>query len=159
MGQKNGMNETKMRQEGTDILVVFARFYGIRGAADPQVGNNPYGYTYDGNKNNKIKLQINYKYQSLSYCLLSRSILGCSAIPRLEGLHGGCLTCMSILTKSQNIWCILLTTYQLDEVTNGQKLKDFTSRCQNTRTCTLKQQNYHFETRIVIKMAMDKPID
>ena len=35
------------------------------------------------NKNNKIKLQLSYKYQSLSYCLLSRSILGCFAIQRL----------------------------------------------------------------------------
>ena len=37
------------------------------------------------NKNNKIKLQLSYKYQSLSYCLLSRSILGCFAISRLWG--------------------------------------------------------------------------
>ena len=35
------------------------------------------------NKNDKIKLQLNYKYQSLSYCLLLRSILGCFAISRL----------------------------------------------------------------------------
>ena len=35
------------------------------------------------NKNDKIKLQLSYKYQSLSYCLLSRSILGCFAISRL----------------------------------------------------------------------------
>ena len=28
------------------------------------------------NKNNKIKLQLIYKYQCLSYCLISRSILG-----------------------------------------------------------------------------------
>ena len=27
-GQKNGMNETKMGQEGTNIVVNFARFYG-----------------------------------------------------------------------------------------------------------------------------------
>ena len=37
------------------------------------------------NKNDKQKLQLNYKYQSLSYCLLSRSILGCFAISRLWG--------------------------------------------------------------------------
>ena len=35
------------------------------------------------NKNDKIKLQLSYKYQSLSYCLLSRSILGCFAVSRL----------------------------------------------------------------------------
>ena len=35
------------------------------------------------NKNDKIKLQLNYKYQSLSYCLLSRSISGGFAISRL----------------------------------------------------------------------------
>ena len=48
IAQKNGMNETKMRQEGMKIVVDFARFYGIRGAADPQVRNDPYGYVYDG---------------------------------------------------------------------------------------------------------------
>ena len=37
------------------------------------------------NKNNKIKLQLIYKYQCLSYCLLSRSILGCFAFIRLWG--------------------------------------------------------------------------
>ena len=35
------------------------------------------------NKNNKIKLQLSYKYQNLSYRLGSRSILGCFAILRL----------------------------------------------------------------------------
>ena len=35
------------------------------------------------NKNNKIKLQLNYKYQNLSYRLLSRSILGFFALSRL----------------------------------------------------------------------------
>ena len=37
------------------------------------------------NKNDKIKLQLIYKYQCLSYCLLSRSILGCFAFIRLWG--------------------------------------------------------------------------
>ena len=37
------------------------------------------------NKNNKIKLQLSYKYQNLSYRLFSRSILGCFAISRLWG--------------------------------------------------------------------------
>ena len=35
------------------------------------------------NKNNEIDLQLSYKYQNLSYCLLSRSILGCFAFIRL----------------------------------------------------------------------------
>ena len=29
------MNETEMGKEGKNIVVDFARFYGIRGAADP----------------------------------------------------------------------------------------------------------------------------
>ena len=42
------MNETKMGQEGKNIVVDYARFYGNRGAAHPWVEIDPYGYTYDG---------------------------------------------------------------------------------------------------------------
>ena len=41
IGQKNGMNETEMGQEGTNIVVDFARFYCSRGVADTQVGIDP----------------------------------------------------------------------------------------------------------------------
>ena len=64
-------------------MVDFARFYGSRGA-DQNSQDRPDMATHMmENKNNKIKLQLNYKYQSLSYCLLSRSILGGFAISRL----------------------------------------------------------------------------
>ena len=48
IAQKNRMIHALFRQEGTEIVVVFARFYGIRGAAYPCVEIDPYGYTYDG---------------------------------------------------------------------------------------------------------------
>ena len=41
------MIRPKTLQEGMEIMADFARLYGIRGAADPQVGNNPNGYVYD----------------------------------------------------------------------------------------------------------------
>ena len=40
-------------------------------------------------------------------------------------------------------------------VNNGQKLKVFSLRCQNTRTYMLKQQRYHIETRIVREIDKD----
>ena len=48
IGQKNGMNETEMGQEGTNIVVGFARFYGSRGAESEFLGSIQYSYTYGG---------------------------------------------------------------------------------------------------------------
>ena len=49
IAQKNRMIYALNKPEGTMIVVDFvARFYGFRGAADPQFGIDPYGYVYDG---------------------------------------------------------------------------------------------------------------
>ena len=85
IAQKNHNNETKTWQEGLKIMVDFARFYYCWGATE----YFPYQPVMDRymieNKNIKIELQLSYKYQSLSYCLVLRSILGCFAILRLWG--------------------------------------------------------------------------
>ena len=76
IAQKNHTDETKTRQEGPKIMVDFARFYGCGGATEYSRDQPGMATHMMENKNNKIKLQLNYKYQSLSYCLLSISMLG-----------------------------------------------------------------------------------
>ena len=85
IAQKNHTNETKTRQEGPKIMVDFARFYGCGGATEYSRDQPGMATHMMKNKNNKINLQLIYKYQCLSYCLLSRSILGCFAFIRLSG--------------------------------------------------------------------------
>jgi len=66
-------------------VVDFARFYGIRGAADPKVGNDRRMAMYMmENKNNKKELCLIKDYRIIYYCLLSRSILGGFVIQHLS---------------------------------------------------------------------------
>ena len=81
--QKDRMIHALFRQEGTEIVVVFARFMALEVQQIHRSETTRMAMYMIENKNNQTKLKLSYKYQSLSYCLLSRSILGCFAISRL----------------------------------------------------------------------------
>ena len=103
--QKDRMIHALFRQEGPEIVVVFARFYGIRGAGDQNSRDWPAMATHMmENKNDKIKLQLSYKYQSLVIVFFQNLYQVVLPLYVFEGLHGRRLTCTPNLTKSQNIF-------------------------------------------------------